>query len=533
MELSGANYLGNTPNTNGVQTFQGQDPRSGKSLSPVFFEATINEIDRAFEIAEKAFEEYRMVNADKKADFLRRISDEILNLGDELIRRAESETALSVGRLEGERSRTVNQLRMFANLVEEGSWVEASIDRAVPDREPIPKTDIRKMLVPLGPVSVFGASNFPLAFSVAGGDTASALAAGCPVVFKAHPAHPGTSELVARAILKAAQKVGMPDGVFSLIHGLSHTVGLHIVRHPLAQAVGFTGSLAGGRALFDAAADRENPIPVYAEMGSVNPMFLFPSALMNRQKEIAEGLINSVTMGTGQFCTNPGLVFISRGNEMNTFMDNLVDLLDEVPTGTMLYDGIYQDYKDKTMKLNKTPGVEIIGSNTVESGQNTNKARTLFFTTDAQTFLSQRHLSEEVFGPACLIVQVGGEDEFSAIASSLKGQLTTTVHGSGEDLVTYCDLLDVLRQKAGRLIFNGFPTGVEVCASMHHGGPYPATTDIRSTSVGTGAIKRFVRPICYQDFPDESLPPELKDANPLKIWRMIDSEFKIPNTAML
>lgn len=529
MNLTGKNYIGNTASANGKKTFHGYDPKSARTLSPGFFEATVEEMDAALEGSEKAFGQYREVTAKDKAEFLRCIADEMLNLGDELIRRAESETALPAQRLKGERGRTVNQLRMFADVIEEGSWVEASIDSAIPDREPIPKSDLRKMLIPLGPVVVFGASNFPLAFSVAGGDTASALAAGCPVVCKAHPAHPGTSELVARAILKAIEQTGMPDGTFCLLHGTSHEVGLHLVRQPLTQAIGFTGSLAAGRALFDAATNRPEPIPVYAEMGSVNPVFVLPSALKSRNKKIAEGLVNSITLGAGQFCTNPGLVMGYRDHEMEQFASNIEAFIDKAPANSLLYPGIFHAYEEKINLLAKTPGVDTLSVSKQPAGQTHIQAKPAVFITDAQTFQKHEHLGHEVFGPSSLLVLAETADELVDIARNLTGQLTATIHANDEDLLAHRELVNILQQKAGRLIYNSFPTGVEVCASMHHGGPYPACTDIRSTSVGTAAIKRFARPVCFQDFPEAALPPELQEKNSRKIWRMIDNEFINPN----
>jgi NADP-dependent aldehyde dehydrogenase len=412
---------------------------------------------------------------------------------------------------------------MFAELVREGSWVEASIDRAVPDRKPLPKPDLRRKLIPLGPVAVFGASNFPLAFSVAGGDTISALAAGNPVVVKAHPAHPGTSELVAIAIVRAAQKSQIPAGVFSLLHGIDHEVGLQLVRHRATCAVGFTGSLQGGRALFDAGAARPAPIPVYAEMGSTNPVFILPDALEKNANSIAEGLIQSVVMGAGQFCTNPGLVFGLSGAKLDAFLEKSAEITSNVPPGTMLYQNICGRFQETARAFQEISGVHLMGRSAGESAQG--QAPALLFTTDAQTFLKHEVLREEMFGPSTLVVRCASEAELENLARTLPGQLTATIFASAEDLAAHRELIAVLEQKVGRLLFNSFPTGVEVCASMQHGGPYPATTDSRSTSVGAAAIKRFARPVCFQNFPDAALPVELQNKNARKIWRLIDNQM--------
>lgn len=532
MELHGKNIIGgkasDLPAGESVQTFHAFDPTNGKQLEPPFAEATESQINRSLELAEQSFQQYRQRSAEDIAHFLDRIAGEVTGLGDELIERTSAETGLTAERLIGERGRTTNQLRMFADLIREGSWVEASIDRAIPDRKPLPKPDLRRMLIPLGPVVVFGASNFPLAFSVAGGDTASALAAGNPVIVKAHPAHPGTSEMVARAIGKAIEATGMPDGVFSLLHGRSHGVSLALVQHPLTRAVGFTGSLKAGRALFDAASRRSHPIPVYAEMGSTNPVFVLPRVLRTKGESFAEGLKQSVTLGAGQFCTCPGLVVGLHEESMNRMIEKTKSLIEQTRPATMLYPGILQNYQEGVRKLQETSGVRShqtqIAPNTAQT-----EAGAVVFTTDANTFLENHHLSEEVFGPSTLIVGCSSREELERVAESLEGHLTATIHGTAEDLMEFKSLVSLLENKVGRLIFNGFPTGVEVCASMHHGGPYPATTDVRSTSVGTAAIKRFVRPICYQNFPQEALPVELRNVNERGIWRLIDNEWTREN----
>jgi len=494
---------------------------AGKSM----IEATAADVSRAFEAAEAAFEEFRRFSAEKRAVFLEAIAEEIEALGDELLSTVSSETALPIAeRLVGERSRTLNQLRGFAALIREGSWVAARIDRAIPDRKPVPKPDIRRMLIPIGPVAVFSASNFPLAFSVAGGDSAAAFAAGCPVVVKAHPAHPATSELTAGAIVRAAGKTGVPSGVFSLIQSSRNEIALDVVRHPLAKAVAFTGSLRAGRALFDAAAGRPDPIPVYAEMGSSNPMFLLPGALKERGEAIAQGMAASVMLGGGQFCTCPGLSFGIDGEQLTRFSEKLSALMENAPTPTMLHAGISRSYEDGVCRWSEIQGVHAIRSNAVAEA-NKQQTRPALFITGVGTFEKHPELSEELFGPSTLVVRCDSPEDLNRIARGLHGHLTATIHGTSEDLVQYASLVSILESKVGRLIFNGFPTGVEVCPSMQHGGPYPATTDSRTTSVGTDAILRFVRPLAYQNFPESSLPLELRDANPLGIWRLIDGRM--------
>jgi NADP-dependent aldehyde dehydrogenase len=524
MELHGQNIIAGELSEGGGRKFPAFAPAEGKHIEPQFEEAGAEQVNEALEAAEAAFHTYRQLPADQRASFLDAIAEEILALGDDLIERAHTETALPKERLTGERGRTMNQLTMFAQLVREGSWVDARIDRAQPDRQPLPKPDLRRMLIPIGPVAVFGASNFPLAFSVAGGDTASALAAGCPVVVKAHPAHPGTSELIAQAIVAAAKKTSIPAGVFSMLQGRGHEVGVALVKHPLTKAVGFTGSLRGGRALLDVAAARPDPIPVYAEMGSTNPVFILPGALRERGAAIAEGLKNSVTMGVGQFCTNPGVAVGLNSENLSQFTRKLGELIADVLPGTMLYPGILQSYEQGVKHLGEIPGVNKVQSNHT-AVLNRTEARAALFTTDSPTFQQHRKLGEEVFGPSTVVVSCDSRDEMETIARNLEGHLTATIHGTEEDLAEYRSLVAILENKVGRLLFNGFPTGVEVCASMQHGGPYPATSDSRSTSVGTAAILRFARPVCYQNFPQAALPVELQNANARGIWRLVDNQF--------
>ena len=526
MELHGKSILGNkSPGAVAAnsRTFSGYDPVIGRRLDPTFYEANDSEINYAFSLAESAFIIYRNKSAEDIASFLDLIAENIDALGDELIARASAETGLPTKRLVGERTRTVGQVRMFGDLVREGSWVEATIDRAQPERNPLSKPDIRRMLIPLGPVVVFGASNFPLAFSVAGGDVASALAARNPVIVKAHPAHPGTSELVGRAIVLAAEGAGMPSGVFSMLQGTSHELSLKVVRHPVATAVGFTGSLNGGRAIFDAASQRPNPIPVFSEMGSVNPVFVLPGALREHSDDFAVGLQQSVTLGVGQFCTCPGLVVGLQGS-MSGFMQRIEELASGASPATMVHPGILRAYEEGVRRLEGIAGVKVLKSSVTASAGKT-EAGPVVFVTDSKTFLSQGELSQEVFGPSTVIVACDSRKEMMRVARELDGHLTATIHGTEDELVEYRDLVELLQQKVGRLVFNGFPTGVEVCAAMQHGGPYPATTDVRSTSVGAYAIKRFARPVCFQNSPQAVLPAELQNKNHRNIWRMVDNQL--------
>lgn len=518
MVLQGVNWIGKAASAEGATTFTGFSTLTGNALETAFHPATESEIDRAVTAAESASAAYRAVPAERRADFLERIAEELLALGDALLQQAHQETALPLARLTGERQRTVGQLRLFAGLVREGSWVDARIDRALPDRQPAPRPDLRRMLIPLGPVGVFGASNFPFAFSVAGGDTASALAAGCPVVVKAHPAHPGTSELAARAILAAVEVTGMPDGTFSMIHGGAE-VGAALVRHPALKAVGFTGSLRAGRALFDIAAARPEPIPVYAEMGSVNPVFVLPNAVKERGAALADGLAQSVTLGVGQFCTNPGLVIGLKGEALDAFTAAASDAVANRVLAPMLTPGIQKAYKAGCERLDKITDVH---RKTPLAAISDRVPTAAVFTTDAKTVLREHSVAEEVFGPTTVIIACDNAEEMLAVARHLEGQLTVTLHGTPEDLLESRTLITVLETKAGRIVFNGFPTGVEVSPAMEHGGPYPATSDSRSTSVGTAAIFRFARPVCWQDAHPDLLPPELQNANPRQIRRLVD-----------
>jgi 2,5-dioxopentanoate dehydrogenase len=524
MEITGKNLIGNTLSDGGGKIFHGENPATGIKTGPGFHEATPEEIQQAIEKSGQAFQIYRTKSGLEKARFLEAIADEILALGDVLIQSAMGETGLPEARLTGERGRTVGQLKLFAQLLREGSWVNARIDLAEPDRKPAPRPDLRSMQKALGPVGIFGASNFPFAFSVAGGDTVSALAAGCTVIFKAHPAHPGTCELVGVAIVNAVKKTGMPDGVFSMVQGRSVEVGLAIVRHAAIQAIGFTGSFSGGKALFDEANKRENPIPVYAEMGSTNPVFVLPGILKERGEKIAEELAASVTLGVGQFCTNPGLVFSEKSGNENIFKTNLSRFLDAYTPSVMLSAGIHNNFLSGINKLKNTQGVELLTVAKVKP-EGARGGGHLFHAT-ASLFLQQPVLEEEVFGPSTTMITADSKEELLKAAMKLGGHLTATIHGTVQDMEEYSELISILEQKVGRLLLNGYPTGVEVCHAMVHGGPFPATTDSKTTSVGTMAIYRFTRPVCYQNFSEKLLPAELKDANPLNISRIINGELK-------
>jgi NADP-dependent aldehyde dehydrogenase len=501
-------------------SFRAIDPRTGATLDPPFAEASAGDVDRAVAAAAAAFEEYGRWPGRDRARLLRAIAAELEAVGAELTARAHAETALPAARLEGERGRTVGQLRLLADAIEEGSWVEARIDRGDPTRLPQPKPDIRRLLVPLGPVAVFGASNFPLAFGVPGGDTASALAAGCPVVCKGHPAHPGTAAIAAAAIERAVRAVGAPAGTFALLQGWSHELGLAMVRHPLVRAVGFTGSLQGGRALFDAAAARPEPIPVYAEMGSVNPVFLLPSALGDDVEARARGLAQSVTLGVGQFCTNPGVVAGLRGDALDRFAAALAAHVAAEPVGTMLYERLGGAYTAGVRRACAAGATLVAGAGAADAPASL--VRPALLRAEAERFVASPELRDELFGPVSLVVAARDEEELLRVADALDGQLTATIHGTADDLRRHHRLVHRLQAKVGRLVFNGFPTGVEVGHAMQHGGPYPASTDARTTSVGTAAIMRFARPVCFQDFPDDVLPPELRDRNELGIWRLVD-----------
>ena len=482
------------------------NPTLQQVMDPEFFTVDFDQIDQACRAADAAFDTFRALSDERRAVFLETIADQILALGDLLIERTMAETGLPRPRIEGERGRTVGQLKLFANLLREGSWNDVRIDKALPDRTP-PRPDLRLRMIGLGPVAVFAASNFPLAFSVAGGDTASALAAGCPVVLKAHPAHPGTSELVGRAVVKAVEICGLPAGVFSLINGSGNAIGQELVRHPAIKAVGFTGSRFGGLALVAVAAARPVPIPVYAEMSSINPLFLMPHALAARAEEIAAGFAASLTLGVGQFCTNPGLVVGLAGPDLERFANAAAQALAGGAAGPMLSPGIAGNFKRGITQLAEHADVKTLALAPQEEG----KGAPALFISSGAAFLAQHALSEEVFGPASLVVGCKDMAELRQIAESMEGQLTATLQVDDGDVAEASELLPVLERKVGRILANGFPTGVEVASAMVHGGPFPSTSDGRSTSVGTAAITRFLRPVSYQNLPQALLPEVLRD----------------------
>ena len=523
-KLSGRSLIGFREGTGSGDPLYAHEPTTGQQLQPGFVPATAEEVDRAVQLAADAFKKYSRTSGRERGAFLRKIADRIESITSDIVDRAVHETALPVVRLQGETARTCHQLRLFAQVAEEGSWVNARIDHSDPERKPIPKPDIRSLMRPLGPVVVFGASNFPLAFSVAGGDTASALAGGNTVIVKAHAAHPGTSELVGRALQESVRECGMPEGVFSLLFGHGSQVGTALMKHPLVRAGGFTGSRTAGRILMDVAASRPEPIPFYAEMSSTNPVFILPGALRERAENIASGLHTSFTLGAGQFCTKPGMVFVEKGSDSDKFAKKLGELVDGSTPFHLLTEAIHSSYDSAIAKRKKNPAVTVLAEKQ-HSATAGFCAHSAVFETDADAFLGS-DLEAEIFGPTTLLVRHSSREQILEIARSLEGHLTATIHGTEQDLRDYADLIAILETKVGRLIFNGFPTGVEVTHAMVHGGPYPSTSDGRSTSVGTQAIFRFTRLVCYQGFPDNALPDELKEANPLGIWRMTDGNLR-------
>ncbi|WP_445955589.1 aldehyde dehydrogenase (NADP(+)) [Yeosuana sp.] len=519
---TGKNYIGNKQSAKGSKTYKTFNPQLNIENKTIFTEATSKEIDEAVHLASEAFKTFRTISGEKKALFLNTIADEILALDDELIQTFCMESGLSEGRAKGERGRTIFQLRSFADLVKEGSWVEASIDTAQLKREPQPKPDLRKLLIPLGPVVVFGASNFPLAYSTAGGDTAAAFAAGCPVIVKSHPMHAGTGELVASAIIKAVEKTGMPNGVFSNLNSSGINVGTQLVKHPEVKAVGFTGSIRGGRALYDLAAQREEPIPVFAEMGSVNPVVMLPDALKNRGEALAKTYAGSITLGTGQFCTNPGLLLAIKNDDLSKFISKLSEEIVKIEPSCMLHPNIIGAFETNKKKALSQSGLMVTADYT--SNVKSNYARQTVTTVEGKTFLENTTLHQEVFGPYSMVVQCENANQLELIISKLEGQLTGTLIADKE-AQNYSNIISALQNRVGRLIFNGVPTGVEVCPSMVHGGPYPASTDSRFTAVGVNSIKRWVRPFSFQDWPNELLPIELKNENPLGISRLVNNKM--------
>jgi NADP-dependent aldehyde dehydrogenase len=524
MNIQGEMIIGRQAVRGSAGTLRACNPATHTEMEPGFGAATGDDLAAACLLAEQAFDAYRSVPLEQRARFLETIAERILAIGPLLIERASAESGLPAARLEGERMRTVNQLRLFAKVVRDGHFIEATFDSALPQRTP-PRPDLRMRKIALGPVAVFGASNFPLAFSVAGGDTASALAAGCPVVVKAHNAHLGTSELVARAVQQAAIECGMPEGVFSMLIGEGNQIGADLVSHPAIKAVGFTGSRAGGLALMRIAAARKAPVPVYAEMSSINPFFLLPSGIKAGGSKLAQGFVDSLTLGVGQFCTNPGLVVGLEGEAFNAFCVAAAEALQAKTAGTMLTAGIHKAYVEAVERRAGIAGVQLLARGGAEGAGCA--AQPALYQCDAATFLATPALEEEIFGPASVLIRCRDEAELLAVAAHVEGQLTATVHANGEDRALAGALLPTLERKVGRILFNGFPTGVEVSHAMVHGGPFPATSDSRTTSVGATAIERFLRPVCYQDVPLDLLPEELRDGNPLGLARVVDGQLTV------
>jgi alpha-ketoglutaric semialdehyde dehydrogenase len=514
--LQGKSLIGWSRATGGEDALYGHDARTGERLEPAYHGATAAEMDRAANLAADAFPAYRALPRSRRAEFLRATAAELEALGDALLTRVMAESALPEARLRGELARTAGQLRFFAEIVEEGSWVDARIDTGNPDRKPLPKPDVRSMLRPLGPVAVFCASNFPLAFSVAGGDTASALAAGNPVVVNAHFSHPGTAEMCGGAIMAAAQKTGMPEGVFSLLFTVGYQIGQALVAHPTIQAAAFTGSRKGGLALLAIAQSRPEPIPFYAEMSSVNPVFILPHALAERGDALAVGLYGSITLGVGQFCTNPGVISVPAGAAGDRLASSLAEKLSATPESPMLNAGILENYTAKVAARAADTRVR-----TLTSAKGSAPA---LFESTVETFLAEPDLGEEVFGPTSVLVRYGKFEEALAIAHTMEGNLTATIQMAAGDEAAAARLVAALETRVGRILFQGYPTGVEVCQAMVHGGPYSATSDGRTTSVGGRAILRFARPVCYQDTPEGLLPEELRNGG-TAMRRMVDGKY--------
>lgn len=521
-ELTGASLIGAQDSHDGPE-FRPVNPGTGEYLDPVYHDAGTADVERAAALAWDAFETYRHTSIEQRAAFLETIAAEVAALGDTLIARVTAETGIPAARVAGELARTTGQLRLFADVLREGSWLQARLDRPDPDRTPLPKPDLRQRSVPLGPVAVFAASNFPLAFSVAGGDTASALAAGAPVIVKAHPGHPGTSEMVGRAIRRAVAAHGLPEGTFSLLVSEGVGAGVALVTDPRVSAVGFTGSRRGGLALVAAAAARPVPIPVYAEMSSINPVYLLPHALTQNAENLGRAYVASMMTGVGQLCTSPGLLFLADCPDADTFITSAAAALAEAPGGAMLNSTIATTFTEAAARAADTPGVEAVARGAVDGGPSCGGAAQLLVTT-ADEFLRHPHLSDEVFGPSSLIVRTP-EAALLAVTATLEGQLTATVHAAPGDHPRVTELLPHLELVAGRIVFNGWPTGVEVGHATVHGGPFPATSAPATTSVGSRAIERFLRPVAYQNIPDELLPAEIRLSNPLDIPQRIDGHL--------
>ncbi|MDE2465448.1 MAG: aldehyde dehydrogenase (NADP(+)) [Alphaproteobacteria bacterium] len=505
--LTGAFFIG-SKRVQSADRFYAVNPETSEKIEPGFSVSSEMDVEQACALANSVFDRYRATSAEERAQLLEAIAENVAALGETAIPRAQSETALPQARLTGELARTCNQLRLFAGELRDGRWQGVRIDPAQPDRTPLPRPDLRLRKIPVGPVAVFGASNFPFAFSVAGGDTAAALAAGCPVVVKAHPAHPGASELVAGAIIEAVKACGLPDGVFSMIAGPSNALGAALVANPHIKAVGFTGSRQGGLALMEIAARRAEPIPVYAEMSSINPVLLLPGALDRRAEALAEAFLNSLTMGVGQFCTNPGLLIAVQGPGLERFIKAAAAGIVHKPAATMLTPGIFANYTSGIARLRDDLHAQAVGAGPEGRGPNCGQA--FLFSVSATDFLASPKWAQEVFGPSSVLVHCDNQQQMQAVLEALEGQLTATLQIDDADHALARNLLPILERKAGRILANGWPTGVEVAHAMVHGGPFPATSDGRSTSVGTLSIDRFLRPVCYQDLPSDLLPTVLR-----------------------
>ncbi|QQN88754.1 aldehyde dehydrogenase (NADP(+)) [Acinetobacter variabilis] len=520
MNNIGHNFIAGTRSAAGDKVLKSLNASTGEALTFDFFQATEQEVNRAVEAAHTAFKTYRHTSPEQRAVFLEAIADELDALGEDFLNTISLETALPIARLQGERGRTSGQMRLFAKVLRRGDFLGARIDTALPDRQPLPRPDLRQVKIGVGPVAVFGASNFPLAFSTAGGDTASALAAGCSVVVKAHSGHMATADYVAQALERAVEKTGMPKGVFNMIYG--NAVGALLVKHPLIQAVGFTGSLKGGRALCDMAAARPQPIPVFAEMSSINPMLMLPEALKNRGDQIAQELADSVVLGCGQFCTNPGLILGIKSPEYTRLIEQLSEIMANKPAQTMLNAGTLNSYVSGLSHLSEHSGIQHLAGQEQQGEQ----ALPQLFKAEVELLLAgDQLLQEEIFGPTTIVIEVEDKAQLLQALSSMNGQLTASLIADESDLVEFADVVPVLEEKAGRLLLNGYPTGVEVCDAMVHGGPYPATSDARGTSVGTLAIDRYLRPVCYQNYPQSLLPEALRDENPLNLLRLVNGEM--------
>ncbi|MDD3876433.1 MAG: aldehyde dehydrogenase (NADP(+)) [Bacteroidales bacterium] len=521
MLLTGKNIIDNNFSSLGEETFRAYDPQTREYITPEYFEATTEEINKALGKASEDFEYFAGTSHFQRAELLESIADEIQKLGEILIERAMQETALSENRLQSEKSRTIKQLKLFATVLYETTWLDIRIDANDEGLDIISRKDIRQLHIPIGPVAVFTSGNFPLAFSVAGGDVASALAAGCPIIVKAHPSHPGTSELLAKAVLNALNKCNLPSGIFSMLHGASHKVGQELVKHPLLKAAAFTGSFAGGKALFDLAMQRKEPIPFYAEMGSINPVFFLPGAIHKNQDKIATDYVASFNLSVGQFCTNPGISFLFDNDDAISFINKICSQTQAAPSGAMLSTQIENHLKQQLEKVEKVTSCVLLAQGDAPD----NYIAPALYKINADEFLNNELFHEEFFGPVSFLVMLSNEEELFRCINALKGQLTAAIQMEEEDQPLAKTVIEKLKFKVGRLIINNFPTGVEVCHAMHHGGPFPASTNPLFTSVGSASIKRFLRPLCYQNFPQALLPEELQNDNSHHIWRLVNGNF--------